>query len=112
MLYFGVPSIDNNNYVYHKIMIFLIIFIFQFCVYIISDFSDRRFTIKEIAQRTLLICAYSVIGYSIFNDYLYSKGINTEQCDYKYVCANATFSIVIAILFAKVIELMLSTNYF
>jgi hypothetical protein len=112
ILYIGAPNISNNHYIYHKVIIFILVFIFQFALYIISDFYDRKFTIKEIAVKTLIISAACIIGYSIFNDLIYSKTISTNNCDYKIVCANVTFIMIISILLVKIMELIVSTNHF
>lgn len=112
MLYFGVPNIGNGHYVYHKVIIFLLIFIFQFILYIISDFNDRKYTIREIATKTVLTSLACVIGYAIFNDLIYAKSIKVSECDYRLICLNATFTMMIVVILTKVIELVINSNSF
>lgn len=112
IFYFQVPNISDKRYIYHKFLIFLLIFIFQFLLYIISDFSKREYSIKEIALKTIIISSAAVIGYSVFNDLVYSNIIDVTKCDYRVLSLNVTVIITIAILFVKVIELSINTKQF
>lgn len=88
------------------------VFVFQFILYVISNFDNNRYTLKEIAIRTLIIGGATIIGYSIFNDIVAIYNYNLNDCSYKFVSLNATFVIVSCILIIKTLELLMGNTYF
>lgn len=112
IFYFKIPNIDNDRYIYHKFMIFMLLFVFQFVIYLLSDISNHEIFVKKIATKSFIIGVAAVIGYSIFNDLMYAKIINTTGCSYSVLCINVTFMIMVFIALIKVIELVIGANNF
>ena len=69
MFYFKVPNISNNNYVTHKLYLFVGTFAFFFISNMIKNLMGKKqIDIHDVLKDTLIMALVCVIGYSIFID--------------------------------------------
>lgn len=74
ILFFKVPNIENNNYLLHKLIIFALIFIFQFFILTMHKMVYKcKIDIFEILSYSAETAAIAVIGYSFYTDLQYYK---------------------------------------
>lgn len=69
ILFFKVPDIDNYNYLLHKLIIFVVLFVFQF--FILSSYkmiNKCKIDIFEILKYSVETATIAIIGYSIYTD--------------------------------------------
>ena len=72
LFYFKFPDITNNNYLFHKLIIFVSTFVLKFVIELSKKIKenekiDAMETLKESAHFSL----YNIIGYSIYLDLIY-----------------------------------------
>ncbi len=69
LFYFNIPSLSDDNYIYHKLILFINIFVFNFFTQIITKIRNKcNTTIENIISKSLKIATYTIIGYSLFID--------------------------------------------
>jgi len=115
LFYFKFPNLRDNRYILHKIIIFISLFCFQFVISIISKIKAKcKINIHEIISSSLRIAITGIIGYSIWNDLLYS-GIVTKYYmlyfgDPKILYLNVTIIITLFITTVEIIKLLCSAQ--
>ena len=110
MFYFGFPTITDNHYLYHKFVLFFSLFIFQFILYVLSDIQNKHIVLKEIAAKSFFVAIAGIVGYSVFNDMVYSKTLKLENCNYGILSLNVSVIMVLSILLFKVFEIIINAN--
>ena len=69
ILLFKIPDIDNNNYIIHKLVIFSLLFIYQFILLILSKIKNKcKIDILNICEYSIETATIGIIGYSIYTD--------------------------------------------
>ena len=70
LLFLKIPDLDyNDNYILHKVVIFVLIFCYQFLLLITNKIRKRcKIDIMETIKESLQMALYTVLGYSIFID--------------------------------------------
>ena len=85
ILFFKIPNLDNNNYIIHKIIIFSLLFIFQFALLILSNIKNKcKINVLNIFQSSIETAVIGIIGYSIYND-LQLMGFGIDEIDTIYI---------------------------
>lgn len=69
LLYFKLPDVSNNNYLFHKFYLFIGIFgfyyVYQIIKHVINNEMIEQYTIL---QKSIKMATYCLIGYSIYTD--------------------------------------------
>ena len=79
LFYFRLPNVLNNNYIIHKIYIFIAVFGFYYIMQMIKKVKSRcSIEPYNIVQKSFITALLCVIGYSIYTDLL----INESTKDY------------------------------
>lgn len=111
-LYFKVPDISNNKYILHKFVIFITVFVFQFIVQISSKIANKcKINIGDIAFDAMIVATAALIGYSIYNDLLFSgtikKFYDLECANKNILYLNIVIIMILFICFVKVIGILI-----
>ena len=113
LFFFSLPDINNDNYIFHKLLIFIGVFVFQFLIQVISNTYKGCFeAIDAVISTCLKVSIFAVFGYSLFVDakYMdYSKEFIeniTEDQQMKILVISS--SIVLFILLMKILEMIFS----
>ena len=100
--YMKYPDLYTQNFIRHKIIIFFLLFCFQYILDIIFKIKNKcRIYPGNIAIDSLIVGLSAVIGYTIFNDLLY-QGAFTTYIDKMYfnpkvLYLNITLIIIVCI---------------
>lgn len=74
ILYFRIPNIDNNNYILHKLILFLMLFIYQFVILLISNIKNNcKINPTNMFISSIETAIIGIIGYSIYTDLHFVK---------------------------------------
>lgn len=69
ILFFKMPNIDNTDYLAHKFIIFILLFVYQSVLIILSKMKNGcKINPSEVFSIGVETGAIGVIGYSIFTD--------------------------------------------
>ena len=69
MFFFEVPEINNDNYIQHKIIIFITLFMFNYVVKIIKKMRNGCKIIQsEIISESTQMAVAGLFGYTVFVD--------------------------------------------
>ena len=80
MLLCKIPNINNRNLMVHKLIIFSLLFIYQFSLLTISHIKSKcKLDFLEIFKYSIETAVLGVIGYSLFNDLKYSSGLDINS---------------------------------
>lgn len=108
VLFFKIPDIENDNYINHKFILFLAIFVFSFTTQIIAKLRNNC-AINHISliSKSLQIAVMAVIGYSLYVD----LNIMEWSKDYVSSVINSKYSLyltvsIIMIMFIAVIKIV------
>ena len=72
ILFFKLPNIDNRNRLLNKLILFSLLFIYQFMLLIISKVKNKcKIDFLEVFIYSIETATLGVIGYSIYNDLEY-----------------------------------------
>lgn len=72
MLYFKLPDVMNNNYLFQKFCLFIGIFGFYYIGHSVQYFVDKSIKSHyDLLQKTLNMSLFCVLGYSIYVDMLH-----------------------------------------
>lgn len=119
LFYFGIPNIKNDNYLLHKLVIFLAIFAFNYIIQLIKNIRNQcKVDPIKILVNSLFMGLIATVGYSIYVDLVHmswSKDfiINTFS-DLKYDDTKRysalSLLIVFSVIIIKLIGLMFNTS--
>ncbi len=74
LFYFHFPDITNNNYLFHKLIIFISTFVFKFVVELFKKIKEnQKVDPIEILRDSVHFSLYNILGYSIYIDLMYMK---------------------------------------
>lgn len=107
LIYFKMPDISDDNYIYHKFMLFVSSFAFYFVIQVISKIRNNCKTdTSEMLRKSMEVAVSTIIGYSVFVDLTIMQSTRDfmtsiiQQSDYnKYLMA-----CIITILFITIIR--------
>lgn len=69
MLFFQIPDINNDNYIFHKLIIFVTLFMFNYVVNIIKKMrNDCKIIQTEIISNSTQMAIAGLLGYTLFVD--------------------------------------------
>lgn len=72
LFYFKFPDITNNNYLFHKLIIFIAAFVFKFVIELYKKMKDNeKIDPMETMKESALFSLYNILGYSIYIDLMY-----------------------------------------
>lgn len=80
MLLCKIPNINNNNFIIHKLLIFGLLFAYQFLLLTLSHVKNKcKIDFLEIFRYSIETAVLGVIGYSLFTDLKYTNmtGLNS-----------------------------------
>ncbi len=108
MIYFKLPDVSTDNYLLHKIILFVDVFCFFYAMQLIKKIKYKcKIDPYEILQQSIIYGLYVVIGYSVYTDLLrmkwsesYFDAIQTNMIK-KYLMV-----ISIIIVFVTIIQLI------
>jgi hypothetical protein len=108
------PNINNNdNFLIHKVYIFLALFIYQFLLDIIASVRKGfKVQINKVLDRSIHTGLYAVLGYSIYVDLRYmsftkdlvSNMVNNNNKELNYLYLTLMITVTIALM--KFIKIM------
>lgn len=109
MFYIKFPDITNNNYLFHKLIIFILTFVLKFVAELIRKIKDKKKVDPgEILYDSINYSLYNIVGYSIYIDLMYmnidckSICINVNSDNQRYLIASAiTTTFVSIVAFGK-----------
>jgi len=110
ILFFKLPNIDNRNRLLNKLILFSMLFIYQFMLLIISKVKNKcKIDFLEVFIYSIETATLGVIGYSIYNDLEYSK-IGYEESlymtDNKIQYVYIALIIALLLIFVNTIKLL------
>jgi uncharacterized membrane protein YbhN (UPF0104 family) len=72
LFYFKFPDITNNNYIFHKLIIFIATFVFKFVIELYKKIKeDEKIDAMDILNNSVHYSLYNIIGYSLYIDLMY-----------------------------------------
>jgi len=108
ILFLHVPNINNNNYILHKIIIFLMLFIYQCILILIFKIKNKcKIDFYDIFSYGIETGTIGIIGYSLFTDLQYYKFNGNDIFGYK----NIYVALIITILLTFVCTIKLLFGY-
>ena len=109
LLYFRIPNVTNNNYLYHKFYLFISIFGFYYVIQLIKKIKNNcKVDSNILLQQSLNMALYCVIGYSIYVDLIYMDSTKQYFGDISIVDPNKRFLVIslIIVTFVTLIQLV------
>lgn len=110
ILFFRIPNIDNGNRLLNKLIIFSLLFCYQFTLLVISKVKNKcKIDFLEVFTYSVETATIGIIGYSIYNDLEYLKLGNNESLymvDDKVQYAYIAIIISLLLTFINTIKLL------
>ena len=98
ILFFKIPNIDNGNRLLNKLILFSLLFVYQFTLLVVSKVKNKcKIDFLEVFTYSIKTDTIGVIGYSIYNDLEYFK---LETGESLYMSDNKVQYVYIAIIIA------------
>ena len=104
LFYFRFPDITNNNYLFHKLIIFISTFVFKFVAELFKKIKEnQKVDPVEILKESVHYSLYNILGYSIYIDLMYMKFPCENLCidinsDYqRFLVASSITTIFVAL---------------
>jgi len=110
ILFFKIPNIENNNYILHKLIIFALLFMYQFILLILSNIKNNcKINVSDVFKSSLETATIGIIGYSIYTDLQFAQlgdfdaiYLGDENMKYLYV----TIIVTLLLTFVNTIKLL------
>jgi hypothetical protein len=72
LFYFQFPDISNNNYLFHKLIIFVSTLVFKFAIELYKNIKEnKKVDPIIILQDSIHYSLYNILGYSFYIDLMY-----------------------------------------
>jgi hypothetical protein len=72
LLFFGIPDMHNNNYVKHKLILYINILWFYYVIQLIKKIKNKcPIDPISILKNCLVYATYAVFGYALYIDLMY-----------------------------------------
>jgi hypothetical protein len=110
-----MPNVENDNYIMHKLVLFIAIFCYQFLLSIVTKIRDKcKIDINQLISESLQMALFCVIGYSIFIDVKYMNSTKVAvgrvmKKNFRFIYV--TFIIVLVVAIIKSAQLMFRNKY-
>jgi len=113
LFFFNIPDINNSNYITHKIIIAIALFITQFILLVISKIKNKcKIDINEILMDSLQVSLTGFIAYTIYTDYIYRyQLVPYANIDKHYHNIILALIITFAIATVKIIRTLINPEY-
>ena len=105
LFFFKFPDITNNNYLFHKLIIFITTFIFKFAVELYKKIKEGvKVDPMEILNHSVEYSLYNILGYSIYIDLMYMKipyeniHINIDSDNQRYFISSLITSLFVFLI--------------
>lgn len=116
ILYFRIPNVNNDKYIFHKFVIFVAIFCFQFVLLLLSKIKNKcKIDMTQLLQNSFETALYGIVGYSIYNDIAF---MNLRKYPGEMFYINPavsylliTISITMFVSINKMVHLAMDRNY-
>lgn len=110
MFFMEIPNLTVDDFIFHKIILFLMIGVFQFLQKVIMNMYARCIIdIKNLAEESLFDGGIAVIGYSLVLDLIHMSSTSYMVTPYVFnsLWKNVfvSLSIIVFMLLTKVIKL-------
>lgn len=117
IFYLNFPDLSNNNYFCNKLIIFLLLFCFQFIYLTLFQIKNKcKIDIQKNTYDSLLVATSSVISYSFLNDIKYSNTnvyfYNLNMNDSRYINISSSVFITLFVMLIKTIRLLINPHSF
>ena len=115
MFSFRMPNVENDNYIMHKLVLFIAIFCYQLLLSIVTKIRDKcKIDINQLISESLQMALFCVIGYSIFIDVKYMNSTKVAvgrvmKKNFRFIYV--TFIIVLVVAIIKSAQLMFRNKY-
>lgn len=98
LFYFKIPDITNNNYIFHTIVIFILILAFNYVMETIKKIRNKcKIDLGKVFNIAIDNSLYGIIGYSLYVYLMYTD--LSCVCDFKPISDdNARFVFVSSII--------------
>ena len=108
ILFFRIPDIDNRNYLFHKLVIFALLFVYQFSLLVLSKIKNKcKIDLLDVCGYSFETAIVAIIGYSIYTDLQYYDldfmCFSDQDLNYIYV----TIIITLLLTFVNTVKLLL-----
>lgn len=112
LLLLNIPQIEENSYIKMKLYLFFGVFMFEFIVNIIIALFQRCvINISKISRNSLFSALVAVVGYSIYNDLIWSSNpLINDQASNTTKKLTITTIIIAFISLGYFIDIMFSNN--
>ena len=111
LLYYKYPDIENKDYIMHKFILFIMIFLYQMTLKLIYKIYNKcKVNMKEILYNALSTATTAVIGYSIYIDTTLNPELKlqVDKLDFLDEKGRVTFITIVFVAIIKI--LMLAIN--
>ena len=106
LLYFRIPNVINNNYLCHKLFLFIAIFGYYYVINIIKKIKYKcKIEPYEILTQSLNMSLFCILGYSLYIDMLYMDSTKRYFGDITIIDPNKRF-IVISLIITSFVMLI------
>jgi drug/metabolite transporter (DMT)-like permease len=115
ILYIKIVNVDNDNFLFHKFLFFISIFVFNVILFIIHNMKQKcKISMKNVIKNSIYIAIVGIVGYSIYNDFKFMSSTSNyfENLTYSPLTNNIIISsiIVLVISFSKFFEMIFTNN--
>ena len=72
LFYFKMPNIESDNYIKHKLLLFVFMMVFYYLLSVIRKLGNKKCTLDHygIIKNSIKISLACVVGYSLYYDFL------------------------------------------
>lgn len=111
-----MPSIEDDNYIRHKLFIFTGIFMFDFMLQTVKKLRSKcNIKTETILFNSLKTAMFGIIGYSLYTDLIHMEDtkdyFNLLEYSFSKKIVLVTIMIVAFITLMKVLEIVLLSKY-
>ena len=113
MLFFKIPDVETDNYIYHKLIFFVTIFLFTFVSQILMKLrNDCTIVAREIFNKSLEVAISGFIGYSLYIDLTIMESTKEYMVGYsRYILyLMIAITIILFIGIVKIVKLLFNYN--
>ena len=113
MLFFKIPDVETDNYIYHKLIFFVTIFLFTFVSQILMKLrNDCTIVAREIFNKSLEVAISGLIGYSLYIDLTIMESTKEYMVGYsRYILyLMIAITIILFIGIVKIVKLLFNYN--
>jgi hypothetical protein len=111
LFYFKIPDLENDNFIQHKFIIFFSLFCLQFVILLLAKIVGKcKIDIKEISISSLTIAVTGIVGYSLYNDLMFTGNAVNLFGDEKFQYLNVSIILILFITAIKILQLLFNNK--